>query len=257
MSPLTEQLVRPRHRRHQRPCSTSPSSSRTRTTARAQLPGNTTLSWDGTEESRRGRAHQDRSSPRRSGSPPSRAPTSRQSARNEPATLIERHEDAAPRWLAAVRDFDRRGRLGRPAHRRAVRPTRELRDQQRRRPRPDLLDPPAPARTSAAPGAAGTTSTAATRSTGCGHRWASRTGRTSSDAHDLLHGRHARRVHRRRRGLARLAVRPGPGRGRPAQLRGVHRRDRRAGDGLARRTSGSWRTTSAPARAGPTTCRPG
>ncbi len=29
--------------------------------------------------------------------------------RDDPATLIERHEAAAPRWLATVRDIDRRG----------------------------------------------------------------------------------------------------------------------------------------------------
>jgi AraC family transcriptional regulator len=75
---------------------------------RAQLPGNTTLSWDGPEESLADVLTRIvftkevwLAAIEGADFPPERS--------DDPATLIERHEDAAPRWLAAVRDFDRRG----------------------------------------------------------------------------------------------------------------------------------------------------
>ena len=105
---------------------------------RAQLPGNTTLSWDGTEESLADVLTKIvftkevwLAAIEGTDFPAERS--------DDPATLVERHDEAAPRWLAAVRDFERPGRVGRPAHRRAVRPAGELRHQQRRRPRADLL----------------------------------------------------------------------------------------------------------------------
>jgi len=75
---------------------------------RPQLPGNTTLSWDGPEESLADVLTKIvftkevwLAAIEGTDFPPERS--------DDPATLVERHEDAAPRWLAAVRDFDRRG----------------------------------------------------------------------------------------------------------------------------------------------------
>jgi AraC family transcriptional regulator len=75
---------------------------------RPQLPGNATLSWDGPEESLADvltrlvftkevwlAAIEGTDFP--------------EEKANDPATLVERHDAAAPRWLAAVRDFESRG----------------------------------------------------------------------------------------------------------------------------------------------------
>ena len=200
---------------------------------RAQLPGNTTLSWDGPEESladvldqdrvhQGGLAGRDRGHglPARAGRRPGDAG---RAARRRRAALA-RH---GPRHRPARR-------LGRPADRRAVRPARELRDQQRRRARPHLLHAPAPAGPPADPrlraqGRQRRPDQLAPRPARRGP------GQDEEDVHDpdhLLHRHHARRLHRRRAGLAGLAVRPGPGRAGAAQLRGVPRRARRRLHGL-------------------------
>lgn len=75
---------------------------------RVQLDGNTTLSWDGVEESLADvltkivftkevwlAAIEGADFPPEQG--------------NDPATLVERHDEVAPRWLAAVRGFESRG----------------------------------------------------------------------------------------------------------------------------------------------------
>ena len=75
---------------------------------RSQLPGNTTLDWDGPEESLADVLTKIvftkevwLAAIEGTDFPADQA--------NDPATLVERHEDAAPRWLAAVRDFESRG----------------------------------------------------------------------------------------------------------------------------------------------------
>lgn len=75
---------------------------------RAQLPGNTTLSWDGPEETLADVLTKIvftkevwLAAIEGTDFPAERT--------NDPATLVERHEEAAPRWLAAVRDFESRG----------------------------------------------------------------------------------------------------------------------------------------------------
>ena len=67
-------------------------------------------------------------------------------------TLLDRHEDAAARWLATVRDIDRRGAWDDRLDRRPLRPARELRHEQRGRARAHVLGTPPPAGPSAAPG---------------------------------------------------------------------------------------------------------
>ena len=81
------------------------------------------------------------------------------------------------------------------------------------------------------------------------------------EPHAVLHGDDARRLHRGPERLARMALHPRPGPRRPAELRRVHRRGRRARDGVGRRTSGSS-STSSPTRirasgSGRTTSRAG
>jgi AraC-like DNA-binding protein len=75
---------------------------------RAQLPGNTTLSWDGAEESLADVLTKIVFTKEvwLAAIEGTDFPAERE---NDPATLVERHDDAAPRWLAAVRDFERRG----------------------------------------------------------------------------------------------------------------------------------------------------
>ncbi len=75
---------------------------------RAQIPGNTTLSWDGPEESLADvltklvfTKEVWLAAIEGTDFPPERP--------NDVATLVERHDESAPRWLAVVRDFDRRG----------------------------------------------------------------------------------------------------------------------------------------------------
>ena len=99
-------------------------------------------------------------------------------------------------WLATVRDIERRapGTTG-SSTRSATR--RELRARQRRRPRPDLLRAPAARRPRAAARAG------VEADDGDPINWLRRT-RPHED--DLLHRHHARRLHRRRARLARLAV---------------------------------------------------
>jgi AraC-like DNA-binding protein len=75
---------------------------------RPQLTGHTTVSWDGPEESLADVLTRIvftkevwLAAIEGSDYPGERA--------DDPATLVERHDDAAPRWLAAVRDFESRG----------------------------------------------------------------------------------------------------------------------------------------------------
>ena len=134
-----------------------------------------------------------------------------------------RHEAIAPRWLARVPRRRAAPRVGRPAHRRAVRPARVLPGRQRDRPRPVLRRPSAPARAADAPRSAATRSTTATRSPGTG-------GGTRHD-HHLLHGLLARRLHRDAGPLAGLADLARHRRARADALRGVPGADRRVRHG--------------------------
>lgn len=75
---------------------------------RPQLPGNTTLDWDGPEESLADVLTKIvfakevwLAAIEGTDFPPERT--------NDVPTLIERHEESAPRWLGAVRDVERRG----------------------------------------------------------------------------------------------------------------------------------------------------
>ena len=199
MNPLTEQLVAARPRRHPGAARPGQAAARRATTGAPQLAGNTVLGWDGADESVADvlthlvfTKEVWLAAIEGTDFPPERA--------DDPATLIERHDDAAPRWLATVRDIERRGAwddrlidalcdppesfvmssvvahvLTFSAHRRqlARQLLRGVRPRGRQR-RPDQL-------------AAGP----------------ARRGRGSrpSDAHDLLHGHDARRLHRRRAGL--------------------------------------------------------
>jgi AraC family transcriptional regulator len=75
---------------------------------RAQLPANTTLSWDGPEESladvlaRLVFTKEVWLAAIEGTDFPAERP-------DDPATLVERHDEAAPRWLATVRDVESRG----------------------------------------------------------------------------------------------------------------------------------------------------
>ena len=99
---------RPRPRRHPSAARARQAARRTRTIAAPTCRA--TRSPPGTARpSPSPTCSPNRSSPRRCGWPPSTAPTSHPSARTTSATLLDRHEDAAARWLATVRDIDRRG----------------------------------------------------------------------------------------------------------------------------------------------------
>lgn len=74
-----------------------------------RMPGHTVLSWDGAEESIAAVLHRQvfskeiwLASIEGLDTPPADAPSG-------PADLLERHDAVAPRWLATVRDIDRRG----------------------------------------------------------------------------------------------------------------------------------------------------
>ena len=139
---------------------------------------------------------------------------------DDPATLIERHEDVAARWRATVADIERRGAWD-----------DRLIDA--------LCDPPESFVMSSVVAHVLTFSVARRQlvrqfiRAGGGEidegdpiNWLRKqlgedTGRPN-DPHHLLLRHHARRVPRRRERLPRLAVRPGPGRERPDELRRVH-----------------------------------
>ena len=128
----------PRPRRHPRPARPRPSSCPTRTTAPRGPPGTGACAATA-PTSRSRRCSSTRCSPRRSGWRRSRATTSRQREADDPAGAARPAREAVAARGSAMRPRHRAARrLGRPDHRRALRPARELRARQRRRPRPHL-----------------------------------------------------------------------------------------------------------------------
>ena len=169
--PADRTAGRPRPRRHPRPARPRQAAARRRVPRHAAA-GHAVLGFDGPDESIADGARRTSCSPRRSGWRRSRAREFPPERADDPATLIDRHDEVA---AALARDGGRHRaprRLGRPADRRAVRPARELRDEQRRRARADLLRRPPAAGPADASGPAAGRSTRATRSTGCAARWA-------------------------------------------------------------------------------------
>ena len=81
-------------------------------------------------------------------------------------TLLDRHEEAAARWLATVRDIDRRGAWDDRLIDALCDPPESFVHEQRGRARAHVLGTPSPAGPPAAPRECGRRSTAATRSTG-------------------------------------------------------------------------------------------
>ena len=114
MSPLTEQLVLHHDLDDTRDLLDAAKRLPDEEYRAARLPGSTVLGLDGPDESMAAGAARTSCSPRRSGWPRSRARDFPPERADDPATLIERHEDVAPRWLRDGARHRAPRRLGRP-----------------------------------------------------------------------------------------------------------------------------------------------
>ena len=172
------------------------------------------------------------------------------------AGLLARHDEIAPRWLEVVRDIDRRGAWDDRIVDALCDPPESFVLCSVVAPRAHLRRPPASAGPQHAAGRrCGRASTTATRSTGCAREYAGEDGMTRTTYYTADD---ARRVHRRR------ARTRSPGCSSRTRTRTVRSTTRSSSPDIGALVMGAHDvrvdpapTTSAPARPGPTTSRPG